>query len=157
MFKNTKKGMTLIEILGVIAIITIIASLAVLNLNKFRNLRTLQNTSEEVVSLLNMARNNTISSLNSINYGVHFEIDHMVLFEGSVYNSGSATNQEIIFDSPVKIKSGGLNLNGGGEDVVFKRISGETDNYGIIVLELESNPNNFKTININQLGVIFRN
>jgi prepilin-type N-terminal cleavage/methylation domain-containing protein len=154
---NNQKGMTLIEILAVIAIISIIASLAVLNLSKFRNARTLQNTTEDVVSFLNLARNNTIASLNSSNYGVHFEEDQMFLFEGLSYNSLAENNQRIIFEPSVRIKSGGINLNGGGNDVVFKKISGDTLNYGTIVLELRSDVNQFRTITINKLGIISRN
>jgi prepilin-type N-terminal cleavage/methylation domain-containing protein len=154
---NNQKGMTLIEILAVIAIISIIASLAVLNLSKFRNARTLQNTTEDVVSFLNLARNNTIASLNSNNFGVHFEEDRMILFEGLNYDSLAQSNQEIVFESSVKVKSNGINLNGGGNDVIFKKISGDTLNYGTIILELNSDESTFRTITINQLGVISRN
>lgn len=61
MKKKYQKGITMLEILIVLAIIAIISTIVILNLSSFRNERAIRNTIEDVISLLNEARNNTIS------------------------------------------------------------------------------------------------
>ena len=75
MINKTNNGITIIEILIAIAVISIISSIVVLNLSKFRNEQALKNTTIDIVSLLNKAKQNTLSSINSNSYGVHFETD----------------------------------------------------------------------------------
>jgi Tfp pilus assembly protein FimT len=152
------KGITIIEILMVISTIVILTIIIVPNLSKFRNEQTLNNTVSDIVSLLNKARNDTISSLNSNNYSVHFESGRVVYFNGSVFNNGDGTNSSTTLDSSVTIpSSGGINLNGGGSDVIFTRISGDTSNYGTIIVRLTSDGTRQKTITINKTGSVSSN
>ena len=158
MYKKNNKGITLIEIIFVIAITITIISIITLNLSDFKKNRTLTNTTSEIISLINKARNNTISSLNSNNYGVHFDSDQVVLFSGNTYNSNAADNEVILFESSVEIaSSGGLNLNGGGSNMIFEKITGETNNYGTITVRVKSDNNQYKIINVNKLGVVSEN
>jgi prepilin-type N-terminal cleavage/methylation domain-containing protein len=154
-FKISKnKGISLLEILIVIAIIGILSAIIIPNLSRFQRQQALKNTTEDVVSLLNEARNNTISSKNSTTYGVYFLSDKAILFPGSSYTD-SILNKQIDFDSSVWIpETGGINLNGGGDEIVFDRITGESANYGTITIQLISNPTTQKVISINQVGVV---
>lgn len=149
------KGITIIEILIIIAIIGIISSIVLLNLSKFRQEQSLKNTTSDVVSLLNKARQNTLSSLNSTNYSVHFETDRAVLFSGLIYSPSNSTNEPIIFSSGVIIPSNGINI-GGGSEVTFERLTGDTIG-GTIILQLTSDSAAQKTININKVGIISSN
>ena len=151
------KGISLIEILIVVGIISIISTIAVLNLSNFHNQQVLRNTTEDVVSLLNEARNSTISSKNSNTYGIHFQTDRAILFTGASFTN-SPSNKQINLDSAVIIpSSGGINLNGGGNDIVFDRITGETTKYGTITIRLVSNTTSQKVITISKVGVIGSN
>lgn len=156
--RNIKnKGISLIEILIIVSIIAIISAIVVPNLSKFRNQQVLQNTTEDIVSLLNEARNSTISSKNSNTYGVHFQSDKAILFTGTSF-SISPSNKQIDIDSSVIIPvTGGINLNGGGDDVVFTRISGDTTNNGTIIIQLVNDVTQQKVINISKIGVIGSN
>ncbi len=152
------KGINLIEILIVISIIGVLSSVVILNLSKFRAEQSLQNTDVDIVSLLNEARTNTISSQNSTTYGVHFESNRIVLFMGATFTEPNATNKQINLDSSVSIPaSGGISLNGGGSDVIFTRISGDTTNYGTIIVRLVSDVTRQKTITINKTGIVSSN
>ena len=152
------RGISLLEILIVISILVIIAYIVGLNLFNFRREQSLQNMTSDIISLLNEARINTISSKNSTNYGVHFETNRAVLFTGGTFAEPNATNKQIDLDSSVSIPvSGGINLNGGGSDIIFTRISGDTQNYGTIVVQLISNSSRQKTITINKTGVASSN
>lgn len=148
---NKNKGFTLIEILIVIAILGIISSIVILNLSQFRNEQLLKNTTLDVVSLLSKARQNTLSSVNSTNYGVHFDGNQAVLFTGSIYSSNNATNEPIVFDSKVIIPTpSGLNI-GGGSDVIFERLTGETIG-GTIKIQLTSDSTKQKIITVGKIG-----
>ncbi len=148
---NKNKGFTLIEILIVIVIIGIISSIVILNLSKFRNEQLLKNTTLDVVSLLSKARQNTLSSVNSINYGVHFDSNQAVLFTGTGYTSNSTTNEPIVFNSRVIIPMPyGLDI-GGGSDVIFERLNGETIG-GTIKIQLTSDSTKQKIITVGKIG-----
>ncbi|HAE36977.1 MAG: General secretion pathway protein H [Candidatus Nomurabacteria bacterium GW2011_GWF2_35_66] len=153
-FKN--KGITIIEILIVIAIIGIISAIIFVNLSDFRNEQSLKNTSIDIVSVLNKARQKTLSSVNSMNYSVHFETGSATLFTGTIYNSLDSSNEVISFDPSVNIPvSGGLNI-GGGSDVTFERLTGDTIG-GTIIISLVSDSTQQKTVTINKTGVISSN
>lgn len=155
------KGMTLIEVLIVIIIISIISSIVIINLSSFRDEQVLKNTASDVVSVLNKARQNTLSSLNSTNYNVHFESTRVVLFAGSTYSSSDITNEPINFSPKVAIpNAGGINISGGGSDIKFERLTGGVINGTIdstIVLQLVSDPSKQKIITISKVGVISSN
>lgn len=153
-----KKGFTIIELLVVISITTILITIVTPNLSKFKRERTLDNTVSEIISVVNKARNDTISSLSSNVYGVHFETNRIVYFVGSTFNNLDASNVVSAIDSSVVIPStGGINLNGGGSNVIFTRLTGDTTNYGTIVLQLSSDSTRQKTLIINKTGTISSN
>ncbi|MFA6999646.1 MAG: prepilin-type N-terminal cleavage/methylation domain-containing protein [Candidatus Paceibacterota bacterium] len=158
---SNNKGMTIIEIIIIIAIIAVISSIVLWNLSSFRNEQALKNTTSDVISILNEARENTISSLNSTNYSVHFEADRAVLFIGATYSASLPTNEVTIFSPNVIIPAtGGINISGGGSDITFKRLTGEVINGTIdssIVIQLVSDATKQKTITINKTGVISSN
>lgn len=152
------KGISMIEILIVIAIMVVIIAIVVLSLSRFRAEQSLQGTTADIVSLLNEARTNTISSKNSTTYGVYFETNRAVLFAGSSFSEPNSNNKQLDLDSTVNIpSSGGISLNGGSSSVVFTRISGDTANYGTIILRLTSDATRQKTITINKTGVVSSN
>lgn len=149
-------GFTLIEILIVLFVIVIISSIVVLSLSKFRNEQALKNETTNIISFINKTKQNTLSSVNSVNYGVHFETDQMTLFVGPIYIDGAETNEVVTFSSLVEIPIlGGLNI-GGGSDVIFERLTGETTG-GTIILQLKSDATKQKTITISRTGVISSN
>lgn len=159
MNKNKNRGISIIEILIVISIIVALSAIVIPSFSSFHKQQALKNTTEDIVSLLNEARNNTISSKNSNTYGVHFDNNKAILFSGTSFVA-SPSNKQIDFDSVVIVpESGGINLVGGGSDVVFTRITGDTQEgeYGTIVVQLVSDSTKHKIININKIGVIGSN
>lgn len=152
------QGISLLEILFVISIIIVITVMIVLNLSKFRSEQALQNTTSDIISLLNEARTNTISSKNATYYSVHFESARAVLFTGGTFTEPVSTNKQIDIDSSVTIPASvGISLNGGGSDVIFTRISGDTQDYGTIIVRLTSDATRQKTITINKTGIVSSN
>ena len=156
MYFINNKGTTLIEILVIVVIIIIISSLALFSLSSFEKEQALRGTTIDIITLLNKARQNTLSSVNSTNYSVHFDTDKVVLFSGSVYSPSNSSNEIINFNSSIIIpSSGGINI-GGGDDVTFERLTGETVG-GTIIVRLVTDATKTKTITINKTGVVSSN
>ncbi len=150
----TNKGITMLEILVVISLLVLLSVVTVPSLVRFRSEQLLNNTASDIVSMINRARSDTVSSLNSTSYGVHFDSNQVVYYVGSVYDPDIVplANNKITFDSSIIMASDGINLNGGGSNVTFTRLTGETTNYGTITIRLSSDAARQKVITISKAG-----
>jgi len=148
-------GRTLIEILFVIVIIVVLAAIVALSFSGFKKGQALPTGVDEVVALLNEARSRTLAAENGLQYGVHLASDRAVLFNGTTYASGTSTNKTIMMDSTVTITS--ITLTGGGADVVFNKLTGETSQYGTLIVKNTSTTVGQKTITITKTGLISSN
>ncbi|MBI2100190.1 MAG: prepilin-type N-terminal cleavage/methylation domain-containing protein [Candidatus Vogelbacteria bacterium] len=144
-------GFSLIEVLIVGAILVIILKIVFNPFTAFRNQQALKGAVEEVLSTLQQARGQTIASTGDSQYGVHLAGTQVVLFTGSVYNAGSATNYVTTLSSLVNL--GNISLAGGGSDIIFQRLTGATSQTGSLVISLKSDASQTKTISINSNGV----
>ena len=146
------KGFSLLEILVVIGILVLIVALGFSPLPLFKKTSDLNSSVEDGVSFLLEARAKTLSSQGEMQYGAHFESGKTVFFEGAGYSSGSPSNKQIIHPSSVETSS--ILLNGGGSEVVFKRLTGETDNNGTITFRVKSDTSRTRVITIEKTGVV---
>lgn len=151
MNQRLQSGFTAIEILVVIAIGVLIATTFIGSLSNFLTAQVVRNTTEDVLGLIQEARTRTIASENSSQYGVHFQSDKAVLFVGSAYTAGVSTNKEIVFDTRAYVSA--ISLQGGGSDLLFNRLTGDSGTYGTITIRLVSSTDGQKTITISQTGV----
>ncbi|MFY9462545.1 MAG: prepilin-type N-terminal cleavage/methylation domain-containing protein [Candidatus Sungiibacteriota bacterium] len=135
-------GFTLIEILVSIAVIVIVILVIVSGLSSFRKSAELNQAVDGVVSQLREARRRTIESKDASRWGVHVESSRTTLFKGVSFPEG--TDKEI-FVLPTTVTIAGP------IDIVFKRISGDTDNAGTVTLALGTNT---RVINIRSSGLI---
>ena len=74
-----------------------------------------------------------------------------MIFEGDTYSESGETNFEIVLPESVSIQN--VNLNGGGNDIVFTAPFGETPDYGSLDFVVDQ-LDDFKTITISSLGTI---
>lgn len=149
------KGFTFIELVIVVAVMGLIVAIVIPTLSKFKEQQSLKNTVDDVVSLLNQARSDTLSSLAGTNYSVYFESNKATYFVGSSFVAGTPTNKVALFsdvaDVPVQ---DGLTLNGGGSIVTFDRLTGATSQYGTIKIQLVADPTIYKVITVSKTGFI---
>ncbi|MBI4992268.1 MAG: prepilin-type N-terminal cleavage/methylation domain-containing protein [Candidatus Harrisonbacteria bacterium] len=149
---HTKKqnGFTVVEVLIAIAVVSVLASLSVAYFNSFLARNELQNESLKVVDSLRRARGQSMARQEDSQWGVHFESNKYVLFKGSSYSAADSYNEEITLPDVLTIST--INLNGGGSDVVFNKITGETLNFGTTTIQNDLNES--KNIVINSYGTI---
>ena len=154
-FLKNQKGITLIWVIVTIAIIAILVKIVVSPLGSGRKIQVLKTTTETTIALLNQARATTLASEDSSQYGVHIESGRIVFFKGTTFSNGSAYNNVISIPSEVAIAS--ISLQGGGSDVVFKRLTGDTDYYGTFEIQVVGNTSVKRTVTITKTGVVSSN
>ena len=148
---RTNAGFTLIEIIIATSVLLVVSIIGVSAFSSFKGSVDLSSATDTTLTYLIQARSKTLSAENGMQYGVHAESGKIVLYEGAVYAAGSPGNEEIAIPGTIDFFS--ISLNGGGSDVLFKKLSGETDNYGTIGIRLKSDVSRTKTISIRETGL----
>jgi len=146
------KGFTLLEILFAIAILTIAITIVTFSFSKLNSQQALDKSADLVVSVFNEARSLTLSSKGDSQYGVYIEGSQVTLFKGDTYSSSDPNNAITNLNSLVNIRD--VTLSSGGTSVVFKRLTGNTDDTGTLEIFLIAIPENFHTITISGIGVV---
>jgi Tfp pilus assembly protein FimT len=144
------RGITLVEIMVIIAVIGILSAVVTSQFFAVKRLQVLKNAGEDIVAGIHKAKSQTLASLYSDNYGVHFQADKIVIFRGTVYNSGDPNNENIDIVSPATVSS--ITLSGGGSELYFNRLSGMPNKTGTVGISLTSDPSINKTITISATG-----
>ena len=142
--------MTVIEILIVLAVIGIIVSVVLPQFSKIKEQQVLKSGVQDTLSSIDKARVETLSSLNSSSYGVHFQSDKVIIFKGAVFSVSDANNEIIGFTTPAKISSVALGCTPTIPcDIYFNRLSGSPSTNGTITI---STTNYSKIITISATG-----
>ena len=149
-----KNGMSLLEIILSIAIAVIVLLITISLFSNYNEKQVLDNSIEKTFSILKEARSLTLSSRDDSSYGVHIEQGSVILFKGTSYVSNDPNNKLNEIDKKTIISL--INLNGGGSDVVFQKLTGKTSQYGTINVSL-SDLSKTKVLEIGQTGLIEKN
>ncbi len=150
---NSQIGFTLIEIIIAISILLIVSTLGFNVFTSFKKTTDIASSSDMVLSQLTQARLKTLSAEYGEQYGVHFETDRTTFFKGAMYSVSDLDNQALVLPATVEISS--ISLSGGGSDVLFKKLTGETDNDGTVIIRLKSGTSKTRTFTIRKTGLAF--
>lgn len=146
-----QRGFSLIEILIVIGVLSLLAVIGIRTISNFKNVAHLNASVENGISFLVEARSKTLSSQDGNRHGVHFESGKIVFFVGTAYSSSDPKNKEAIFSSVIEISN--ISLNGNGADVVFKKLTGDTDQYGTVTFRIKEQILQTQIISITAMGI----
>jgi len=150
-------GLTIIELLTVIAILIILISISISLFRIFQKESGLTNTAEEIINMLRFAQNKTLASQESSQWGVYFSIStspqEYILFKGSDYASRDPAYDQI-HEIPEKIEIYEIDLTGGGSEIVFERVLGNTNFSGNMSLRLKENTSKTRRVIIEQSGKV---
>ncbi|MBI3305824.1 prepilin-type N-terminal cleavage/methylation domain-containing protein [Candidatus Nomurabacteria bacterium] len=130
-----KKGITAIELLVVLAILVILLAIVVPQFSKTRESQVLKSAVSDILSSIDKARAETLSSLNSSEYGVHFEFDRIVIFKGKVYSASAGDNEIVSITAPASINNVALGgVSGASGNMYFSRLYGIPSATGMITV-----------------------
>ena len=146
------KGFTLLEMLIVLGVVAIISAMAITSLGRFRKNAALDAAHQDIITALHEARELTLSSKNATVYGVHFETDRATRFTGTVFATGTPSNVVYLFDPQVRMVN--LVFTGGGSDIIFRRLTGEADKSGNVVVAVYTQDTLRSTTTISTSGII---
>lgn len=148
-------GFTLLETLMVLAVAAIIITIVALSFGGLNASQALDKSVRNVISVLDEARNKTLSSSDDSRYGVRLESGQVILFRGSSYVSTDPDNEVSELHSLVGIRN--VSLSGGGTSVVFDRLTGATSQSGTFEIYLREASTTYRTISIARTGVVEEN
>ena len=149
-----KRGFTLVEILFVLGIIVILVTLVVSGFASFKKGEALDLDKQAVVETLEQAKDQTLASYSATQYGVHFSSSSITLFSGSSYSAGAKGN--IVYPLSSSDDTMTISLNGGGTNVIFNRLVGDTADNGTITLTSAST-HATRTVTIYKTGLVSSN
>lgn len=137
-------GLTLVEIIIAVGILTLIAGLGLIVGLDFYQRYSLDSERDAIVAVLRKSRSSSMGNLNQQPYGVFFESNRYIAFQGNSYAARQQTHDQIFNMSP-SVKAAGV------QEVVFQQLSGDSNASGSI--NLSSGAIN-RTISINYEGKI---
>lgn len=150
--KIKTKGISVIEMLIVVAVIGILLAVVLPQFSGVKNAQVLNSAAQDVVSTLNKARSQTLASLDSSEYGVHFQSDKIVLFKGTSYSSSNSNNENVNMISPATISN--INLTGGASNIYFSRLTGSPSASGTVTISVGAKT---KAITVFSTGIVSLN
>ncbi len=118
------KGFTLIEIIVVIAVFTIVLGLGLfMTMDSYKGY-SFRSERDVVVSVLGQARSRAVNNMYQTRWGVCYDNvgKNYVLFRGSTYTAGAATNEPIPANQAVTLS--GFPLCSSASWVVFEQLTG---------------------------------
>ena len=129
----TKKitGFTAVEILVVLSIMALLSTIGMSAFISSRKSHALKNDRDTIVETLSQAHNQTLASKNASAYGVNFASSRITLFTGTTYSSSDSNNKIFDLTSGNSISTA---LAGNGSNIIFNRITGETDQSGTVTI-----------------------
>lgn len=157
MFVKNNSGLTTIEILIVIVIIGVISTMSVVAYSNWQKGVRLVNAHEEIKTTITRAQQLATAAADNEIWGVHFETDKYVLFQGSFYDEDDPKNESWnlsgvqIVDPENSLADG---AGGYGPDLIFYKFIGTTANTGTIAIMPVSQPDVTRSITINASGQI---
>lgn len=154
--ENNKKrsfecGLSIIEILVAIAVMIIILGIVISAFRAFNQKQHAANATEEIVSFLRQAREQTLGALDDDAYGVHFESARAVLFKGDTFIDGVPGNKVLGIDDRLEL----FDINAPSGNVIFKRLTGAIPAASSVSLHLKDTGGASTTIIITASGNIY--
>lgn len=153
--KFFKIGFTLIELLVIVSLIAIMAASIIAAFHYYGAKSDLSGTATRIVSLLRLAQNKTLASENEGPWGIYFDLTNTPQ-KFTLFNGQSFAARDRSFDQnynlPKGIQLSGIDLAGGGNEIVFTKVYGTTQQIGQVSLWLTADHLQTATIYIDGSG-----
>lgn len=144
------RGFTVLEMMLVVAMMAAIAAFTAPLLSGTMSGNEFDAAVAEARDTLEEARSASMSGRAGGIYGVHFESGLYVLFEGEAYSPADPDNVAHELSGLVGIT--GIDIEGGGSDIVFRSVSGSPVGTGDI--EFTDAAGAKTTVSVNEAGLV---
>jgi len=155
MIKKKDLGFSLLEIIIVIAIFSILATVSMSDFVSSKKTSDLNNNVKEFVSTIKLAQSKTVSSENYSQYGVYINTsvspNQYTLFKGATYTSDPSSYQVYSLQNTMEFNDVSL---GGGNEIVFDKLNGASQESGSISIRIKNDATKSKTVYITSLGSV---
>ncbi|MBI2122460.1 MAG: prepilin-type N-terminal cleavage/methylation domain-containing protein [Candidatus Sungbacteria bacterium] len=151
--KKLNEGFTLLEVLISISVLALISGMALVSFVNSRNVREAIVSGQDMISVLRLAQSKSIGGEDNSAWGVHLEQGQAVLFRGTSYAGATFTQN---FSIPARLEIADIALTGGGSDVIFKRITGRTDQAGSFAVRVRTAASISFSVSIDNSGKIYQ-
>ena len=141
---QTKRGFTLIELLVMLAVMGAIVTFAEPMLSSFMFSQDASTSAAGAVDALRQAQSATMAGKSPGRWGVHFETNRYVLFQGAAYSAGAPENLTHELSAGVTVT--GISLSGGGSDVHFADHRGVPTEAGTVTFTAATGKTNTVTV-----------
>lgn len=152
MASHTRSGFSIVELIIVVSIIAILSVIVVGSVSRQSSFYALQKAAGDLSALLEKAHTRAQNSYNGVKHSVKIASTTATLFEGTTYATSTATNQVVSFDSRITLAS--TSINGGGDTIIFDKVTGATSNYGTIRFYITNASTSSSTVTIGETGII---
>lgn len=140
------------ELMVVVVVLGIIFSIFIPQFSKMRENQVLKSAINDITSSLKKAQSQTLASLNSSEYGVHFQSDKVIIFKGTIFVVDDINNETINITTPASISSVTLGgVSGESGNIYFNRLSGTPNQTGTTTV---LTPSFSKIITISTTGAV---
>lgn len=147
-----KAGLTLIELIIVTAIMITVASMIFGAYKQFNSVEALRVGPTTAASILERARSQSVAGVDGMAHGVHIASTTLTMFEGAVYNAGSASNVSVPLANNLIVSQ--VQLASGGYDIVFAQLIGTTTGSGTITFQVSGDMSRSRTVSITSTGIV---
>lgn len=134
-FRGQRVGFTLLEVALAIGVMVLLAAIGLVSFVNSRNVRDVTASGQNIISILRLAQAKTLGGEGDDAWGVRLEQGQTILFQGASYAAASATTTYAL---PQALEIANINLSGGGQEIVFKRLTGYTDTSGTFEVRARS-------------------
>ncbi len=151
-----KQAFTLIELLVIVGILLILVIITVPSFHYFQNKSALKETVQEIIIVARLARNKTLASQQNSQYGVYFDTSSFphqyILFKGDSFSTRDSSFDNV-YNIPESVEIYQIEI-GGGNEIVFEKITGLLSQSGNISLRLKNDSDQTETIYVKKSGKV---
>lgn len=150
---RSQKGFTLLETIIAVSIVILIGAGAMVSFVNSRNVRDLNTSGQNVLSVLREAQSKALAGEDNVTWGVRLEQSRFILFAGPAYVGSPTTT---IHTLPSSIEIVNISLVGGGQEVVFEKVDGRTDEVGTFTVRVRSATSLTFPVTIDASGKVYQ-
>ncbi len=153
---SSSKGFTIIEMLIVVTILMVLVAMAVQPFFTIKKATDVDTAAEEFMGVVKLAQSRTVSSENSVQYGVYLNTSSLpnqyIMFKGASYATRDTT-ADVTYLLPNTVQFSGVSL-GSVNQIVFDKLTGASEESGTISIRSKVDNSQSKTMYVTSSGVI---